>query len=175
MLFRSANLYVFVDESFANNRDLSSQIGFVIVLANEMSEDNFKFNLKGNIVHYSSTKSKSVTRSVLGSEIYGMVGGVDMAHVLSTTLKMITHNLNLPEIRTIVCTDSYSLYECLVKLGTTKEKWLIIDIMALQQSHERRELSEIRWINGLYNPADAMKRSDPNKALESLIVKTRSK
>ncbi len=39
--------------------------------------------------------------------------------------------LDLPPIPIIVCTDSYSLYECLVKLGTTKEKRLIVDIIAL--------------------------------------------
>jgi len=68
----------------------------------------------------------------------------------------------------IVCTDSYSLYECLVKLGTTKEKRLMIDIMALRQSYERREF-EIRWINGQDNPADSMTKSNPNKALETFI------
>ena len=69
----------------------------------------------------------------------------------------------------IVCTDSYSLYECLVKLGTTKEKRLMIDIMALHQSYERRESTEIRWINRKDNPADAMTKPAPNKALEKFI------
>jgi hypothetical protein len=41
--------------------------------------------------------------------------------------------------------------------------------MALRQSHERRELFEIRWINGLDNPANAMTKSTPNKALETLV------
>ena len=72
-----------------------------------------------------------------------MVGGVDIAIAIGTTLKMITDRLELSIIPTIVCTDSYSLYECLVKLGTTKEKRLIIDIIALRQSYERRELFEI--------------------------------
>ncbi|TVY41426.1 hypothetical protein LOCC1_G007485 [Lachnellula occidentalis] len=35
----------------------------------------------------------------------------------------------MPSIKTIVYTDFYSLYECLIKLGTTKEKRLIIDII----------------------------------------------
>jgi hypothetical protein len=164
----TAKLFVFVDGSFANNKDFSSQIGYEIVLANESTQKE-EFEITGNLIHWSSTKSKRVTRSVLASEIYGMVGGVDMAIAIGTTIKMITDQLGFGKIPTIVCTDSYSLYECLVKLGTTKEKRLMIDIMALRQSYERREIMEIRWINGSDNPADAMTKADPNRALEKFI------
>jgi hypothetical protein len=85
-----------------------------------------------------------VTRSVLASEIYGIVRGVNIAIAISTTITIIADQLRLPRIPTIVCTDSYSLYKCLVKLGTTTEKRLIIDIIALRQSYERRELMKIR-------------------------------
>jgi hypothetical protein len=165
----TAKLFVFVDGSFANNKDFSSQIGYEIILANE-SAQNEEFEITGNLIHWSSTKSKRVTRSVLASEIYGMVGGVDMAIAIGTTIKMIMDQLGFGKIPTIVCTDSYSLYECLVKLGTTKEKRLMIDIMALRQSYERREIMEIRWINGSDNPADAMTNAEPNKALEKFIT-----
>jgi hypothetical protein len=167
-----AKLFVFVDGSFANNKDFSSQIGYLIILANETKTNSTgtdEFAIKGNLIHYSSTKSKRVTRSVLASEIYGMVGGVDMAIAINTTIKMITEQLGFSHTSIIVCTDSYSLYECLVKLGATKEKRLMIDIMALRQSYERREIMEIRWIDGKDNPADAMTKSTPNKALEKFI------
>ncbi|KHJ34758.1 hypothetical protein EV44_g3548 [Erysiphe necator] len=98
-----------------------------------------------------------------------MVGGVEMGYAIATTINLIFFQLDLPEIPIIVCTDSYSLYECIVKLGTTKEKRLMIDIMALRQSYERRELYETRWINGADNPGDAMTKANPNKALETLI------
>ncbi|KAM4054410.1 polyprotein [Hirsutella rhossiliensis] len=150
----NAKLIIFTDGSFANNKDLSSQLGFVIAL--------------GNVLHWSSTKCKRVTRSVLASEIYGMVNGFDIGISLATTIRKITDRLNLP-LSLIVCTDSFSLYECLVKLGTTKEKRLMIDIMALRQSYERREITEIRWINGADNPADAMTKASPNRALERLV------
>jgi len=165
-------LFVFVDGSFANNKDLSSQIGYEIILANETNSISYEedsFDLRGNLLHYSSTKSKRITRSVLASEIYGMVGGVDMAIAINTTIRMITTQLGFPPTPIIVCTDSYSLYECLVKLGTTKEKRLMIDVMAIRQSYERRELTEIRWINGQDNPADAMTKGTPNRALEKFI------
>jgi hypothetical protein len=45
----------------------------------------------------------------------------------------------------------------------------MIDIMALRQSYERREITEVRWIDGKDNLADAMTKSIPNKALEKLI------
>src|ERR1700712_4791206 len=125
--------------------------------------------MRGNLIAASSTKFQRITRSVLASEIYGMVGGVDIAICIATTLRMITSKLNLPDIPVLVCTDSYSLYECLVKLGTTKEKRLMIDIMALRQSYEKRELAEVRWIEGKDNLADAMTKATPNKALENFL------
>jgi hypothetical protein len=164
----TAKLVVFTDGSFANNQDLSSQLGYLLVLVNESIQDS-TFNIRGNVIHWSSTKCKRVTRSVLASETYGMVSGVDIAIAILTTLKMITERLGLPSIPLIVCTDSYSLYECLVKLGTTNEKRLMIDIMALRQSYERREITEIRWINGEDNPADAFTKATPNRALERFI------
>ena len=72
-----------------------------------------------------------------------MVNRVDMAIAIGTTLKIIIHQLKLPTIPIIMCTDLYSLYKCLVKLNTTKEKRLIIDIMALWQSYERQKLFKI--------------------------------
>jgi hypothetical protein len=43
-------LFVFANGSFANNKDLSSQLGFLIPFANEMRESSF-FELAGNIIH----------------------------------------------------------------------------------------------------------------------------
>jgi hypothetical protein len=77
--------------------------------------------------------------------------------------------LGLPTISTIIYTDSYFLYECLVKLGTIKEKRFIIDIMVIRESYENKKLFEIRWINGQDNLADVMTKSNSNKALKIFI------
>jgi hypothetical protein len=144
-------LFIFVNGSFANNKDFSSQIRYVMILANENETPTAnrnpngmdRFIIKGNLIHYSSTKCKRVTRSVLASEIYSMVGGVNMAVAVNTTIKMIMDQLGFSHPTIIVCTDSYSLYKCLVKLSTTKEKHLMINIMALHQSYEQQEIAEI--------------------------------
>ena len=65
-------LFIFVDSSFANNKDFTSQIGYVIVIATETvkhtesslrnSVDGKKtITIKGNILHWSSIKCKRVT------------------------------------------------------------------------------------------------------------------
>jgi hypothetical protein len=152
-------LIAFTDSSFANNKDHSSQIGYVIVLAD--NDDNC------NIIHWSSVKCKRVTRSVIASELYAMSHGFDTTCALKDTLDKITQR----QTPIIICIDSFSLYECLVKLGTTYEKRLMIDIMAIRQSYERREIAEIIWITGDSNPADSMTKHAGNTALER-IVKT---
>jgi hypothetical protein len=61
---KCTKLFVFVDGSFANNKDFSSQIGYLIIIANEtetISTGTDEFTIKGNLIHYSSTKTKRVT------------------------------------------------------------------------------------------------------------------
>ena len=45
----------------------------------------------------------------------------------------------------------------------------MIDIMALRQSYERREINKIRWINSDDNPADAFTKASLNRALKRFI------
>jgi hypothetical protein len=76
-------------------------------------------------------------------EIYDIVAGVDIIYAIGSILKLIITQLEFPDIIIIVYTNLYSFYECLVKLETTKEKHLMIDIIILQESYKRRELFEI--------------------------------
>ena len=150
-------LLMFSDASFTNNKDLSSQIGYILVIADEKGN--------ANILHWSLTKCKRVTRSMLASELYRMAHGFDIAAAIKSTIdKMLQIDLPL-----ILCTDSKSLYDCLVKLGTTAEKRLMIDIMCLRQAYERREIAEVKWIRGESNPADSMTKSKASSALKQLI------
>jgi hypothetical protein len=95
-------LLVFTDLSFVNNKDLSSQIDYILVLANASN--------KANIIHWSSVKCKRVTRSILASELYSLVYRFDIGAVIKSTLdKILQINLLF-----ILYTDSKSLYNCLV-------------------------------------------------------------
>jgi hypothetical protein len=77
---------------------------------------------------------------VLASELYLIVVGFDTGAVLQdTTFKIISKTIPL-----ILCTNLYSLYNCITKLGTTTEKRLMINIIRLRQSYERQEINKIR-------------------------------
>ena len=150
-------LYVFTDASFANNQDLSSQIGFLIALVDGQGN--------ANIVHWQSVKCKRVTRSVLASELLALVHGFDMGKVIKDTISKILE-INVP---LVLCTDSRSLYHCLVKLGTTQEKRLMVDVMCMREAYERREITEVKWVDGNSNPADSMTKSKATTSLKQLI------
>jgi hypothetical protein len=83
-------------------------------------------------MHWTSNKSRRVIKSILVLETLVIIEGYDRGYILATTIRMILKQLDLLDLLTIVYTDSYSLYEYLVKLGTTKKKRLMIDIIVLR-------------------------------------------
>jgi hypothetical protein len=118
-------------------------LGYKIIITNKSTGEN-DFTIHSNLIYWSLTKSKYITQSILALEIYKIVSRVDIVIAIGTTLKIITDQLKLPIIPIIVCTDLYSLYKCLVKLNTIKEKHLIINIIALWQSYKHQELFKIQ-------------------------------
>jgi hypothetical protein len=93
----------------------------------------------------------------------------DIKIVIKTTLRRI---LQL-EISLLLYIDSKSLYDCLIKLETTQEKRLMIDVMSLRQFYERREVIEVKWIHDHNNSADVMIKIRAFFALKTIIDKNR--
>ena len=59
-------------------------------------------------------------------------------------IKLIVDKILNINLLLIMCTDLKSLYNCLVRLGTTQEKRLIINVMCLRQAYKRREITEVK-------------------------------
>jgi hypothetical protein len=72
-----------------------------------------------------------------------MITGVDMAIAVGTTITKIAAKFDVSIVPVVICTNSFSFYECLIKLGTTKKKRLIINIMAIRQAYEQQNVSDI--------------------------------
>ncbi len=149
-------LMIFIDSSFVNNSDLSSQIDYVICLADA---------IHANILHWSSVKCKRMTRNVLTIELFAMIHDFDVDSVLKATLtKMLDVVVSL-----ILATNSKSLYDCLVRLRTTIEKRLMIDVVILRQCYERREITEVKWIHEFNNWVDSMTKIKSFTVLKTMI------
>ena len=67
------------EASFASNRDLSSQIGFMVLL----TDDSHRCHI---LVHWSSKKCARVTRSILGIKLYAFSDALDFASALKLTI-----------------------------------------------------------------------------------------
>jgi hypothetical protein len=72
-------------------------------------------------------KYKRVTRSILASELYSIAYSFNIGGLVKS---IIDKALEI-EVPLVIYIDSKSLYKYLVKLGTIREKRLIIDIIYL--------------------------------------------
>lgn len=151
-------LSVFSYASFAANPDSSSQLAYVITLSDDTG--------RANILHYSSTKSRRVTRSVLSSELFAAVHAFDYASTIRTTLCDV-FDQNVP---LTLYTDSKCLFDGIMGFNATSEKRLLIDLRMLREAYEMREIAEVIWIPSGENPADAMTKDAPCAAMHKLMA-----
>ncbi len=75
-------------------------------------------------------------------ELFAMIHDFDVDSVLKVILiKMLSLKTS---IFLILVIDSKSLYDCLVRLDIIVKKRLMMNVMILRQSYERREITEIK-------------------------------
>jgi hypothetical protein len=159
----SLRLKVYADSSFANNEDLTSQLGYLVLLTDK--------NDRCNIIHYSSHKSRRVTRSVLGGEVHAFADAFDYAIVLKRDLEAMLSQ----EIPLTMLTDSKSLFDVITKSSTTTERRLMIDISAVRNAYDVGEIQDVGWVRTNFNPADAFTKIGSCEALESIVASNSSK
>lgn len=85
-----------------------------------------------------------------------MVYGFDYCAVILHTMESFIGNT----IDIKIYTDSKCLFDSLISLNNTTEKRLLIDLSILRECYEQREITEILWIPGTENPADAMTKEE---------------
>lgn len=79
-------------------------------------------------------------RSVLVFELNVLTHEFD----LKTILKAIISRALKSDVLLMICIDSKSLYDCLVKLEITNQKRLMINVMSFCQSDEKREIIKMK-------------------------------
>lgn len=104
---QSLSMAVFIETVFAINRDMSSQLGFVVVLMN-------KYN-RANIVQYVSRKAKRMTKTVLASKLFSMVDGF----YVSFTIRLALNGMLCRVVSLHLYANYRSLYGCLTRTNRT--------------------------------------------------------
>ena len=138
----SLPIVTFDDASFSNNADGSTQLGYLILLADKTGN--------ANVLQFASYKAKRVVRSVLSGETIAFADAFDS----SFTLRHDLQNIIGKEIRLTMLADSLSLFRVIVNSSVTTEKRLMIDIRAARESNEKSEFEFLGWIKSQTNLAD---------------------
>ena len=115
---------------FINNKNFSNQIGFIIVIDIETIV-NLKFLLRGNIIYISLIKYKRIIRIIFVFELYTIIIDIDIFIFIYSFIVIIINKFDLLRLRIIVYINFFSLYECIVKLSTIKEKRFMINIIVI--------------------------------------------
>jgi len=156
---KKVEVVVCIDASFATNKDKSSQLGVLAML-----RDSDVGTV--NIVHYTSSKSKRVCKSALAAELFAFIAGFDIVFTIRHSLeRMFPRKIDLT-----IYTDSHSLYGLCISLAQTTERRLQIDLALIREAYERREITNIIWIEGKQNPADDLTKPDKQSGILHKVI-----
>lgn len=153
----SAHLRVYVDVSYASNDDLSSQIRFIILLADAKNHRH--------ILDYSSRKSRRVFRSIMCGETCAFLSGFDATFAISADLRLVLGR----ELELVMFTDSKQLFDVLTRGKRTTERRLMVEIASARASYKVFEIHNVGLVRGSDIPADGVTKTKSIGALERLV------
>jgi hypothetical protein len=92
-----------------------------------------------NVVQYASQKSRRLPRSVMAAELHGLVLRFNAAYVVGGMVAEILGRIFPID----VYLDSKAVFDTVTRLTPTLEKRLLIDVYAVQKSHQKGTLRSI--------------------------------
>ena len=153
----SLHLRVYTDASFGTNDDLTSQLGFLVLLCDK--EENC------HILDLASKKCKRVVCFTLGVEGYAFTEGFDSAYMIRHDLEHMYGKFIPLQMRT----DSKQMFAVVAKASSTSERRLMIDIAAAREAYNANEISNVCLVRAEHNPADGLTKVKFCKALDAIL------
>jgi len=145
------------DASFANNYDLSTQLGVICFLVD--GDENCV------PIHFKSYKSKRVVRSAMAGEVIAFSDLFDVAAALASELEVLYKR----KIPVQLLTDSKCLFDVISKGSRTTGKRMQLDIAAAREGFGTKVISDIGFIRSSKNLADGLTKSMSQAALQQVI------
>ena len=153
----TVELRVYTDASFANNPDLSSQLGWCVFAVDATG--------RCNLLAWSSRKCRRVVKSTFAAELFALIQGYDSGMAMKHSLSAIVGR----EVQISIFIDSKGVWDAVVSLKSLTEKRLLIDIASLRQSYSTGELRSFFCIDTSANPADAFTKDVPCPAFRNIM------
>ena len=151
------HLLVYADASFASNDDLSSQLGYIVLLCDGHS--------RCHVMTYSSRKSRRVVKSIMAGEVYAFADAFDAAFIIKHDLERI-YDQHLP---LVMLTDSKQMFDVITRASHTTKKRLMIDVAAAREAYKRYEISNVGLVRSEHNPADGLTKPPICPALDATL------
>jgi hypothetical protein len=148
---------VYCDASFANNENMSSQMGDIVFLTDGKN--------RCAPMAYKSVNCKRVMRLVLAAEAIAFAKGFDQGYVLKNYLQELSGR-NVP---LTILTDSKTLFDVITKASYTREKRILIDLASVREGYRRFYIDDIGLISSEENLADGLtKETNMDKLREAV-------
>lgn len=157
----SLRIIGFSDASFANNDDLTSQLGHIVFLGDK--------NIHFVPLTFKSYKARRVTRSVMTGEVIAFSDIFDIAATISQELGILLQK----RIPVELLTDSESLFDVVSKGSRMSEKCLMLDIAAAREGFRDKVISDIGFVRSSKNVADGLTKAMSQAMLQTVIVTRR--
>jgi hypothetical protein len=150
-------IFVYCDAYFANNEDMSSQMGYIVFLTDGQN--------RCAPMAYKSVRCKRVTRSVLAAEAIAFAEGFDQGYTLKNDLQ----ELPVRNFPLTILTDSKTLFDVITKASYTREKPILIDLASVWEGYRRFDIDDIGLISSEENLADGLtKETNKDKLREAV-------
>ena len=145
------------DASFGNNMDLSSQLGYIILLTDSSNQ--------AIPIHFKSYKAKRLCRSAMAAEVIAFADLFDTATTLCKELAvLLNRNVNLD-----LFTDSKSLFDIISRGSKTSEKRLMLDVAASREGFKNKDISNIGLVRSEHNIADGLTKQMAQGTIRNLL------
>ena len=146
----TAKFVCFNDSSFGNLCDGGSQGGHIIFLEGQTGNCSPLVS--------QSKKLRRVARNTMAAETLSQVEDAEACFWLSGILKEILFDSQdrSPQYGIECRTDSHQLYDAVYSITPVSDKRLRIDVAILKEMIERKEVTQIKWIDKKYQLADLL-------------------
>lgn len=146
-LWLEMSLYV----PFAKATEMKSHLGFELPMVDKPRGDN--------IFHYGFSPCHRLTRSMMTAKVHILVHTIDDVY----DIKKMLEELLRPRVKIEPFVDSTTLFYVFAKSDNTAEKWLLIDVSALEEIYRTGELKKIEVIPRKKTAADVLTKSVVSK------------